>query len=304
MATKSLRTDTYLDTLQAAFAAPQYQSFHWTAGEPAALMVHGFLGTPLEMRALGQALFDAGWTVHAPLLPGFGPDIGALFEVTSNDWLRAIRKALASLEQQHTPILLIGHSMGGGLAMQVAAQASPTALVLISPFTQLPIENAWLRLLSPLLHHLIRRVRLFTYMDPSRAEIREGVQTFIPDLDLDLDDPEVQHQLRQMVIPTQIISHLQRTGKLALNAAPKVTAPTLIFQGQADEVALPKLTRQLLTRLAGPVTYHEVPGEHNLMYPRSPSWQKVRAGVLTLAQELTPTNPTAIRYPDAAKAGA
>ncbi len=57
----------------ALFQGEEHQPFHWVAGPPAALLVHGFPGTPAELRPLGQALYEAGWTVSAPLLPGFGP---------------------------------------------------------------------------------------------------------------------------------------------------------------------------------------------------------------------------------------
>ena len=67
------------------FQGDEHQPFHWNGGQPAALLVHGFPGTPAEMRPLGTALHQAGWTVYGPLLPGFGPDIVTLFERDSVD---------------------------------------------------------------------------------------------------------------------------------------------------------------------------------------------------------------------------
>ena len=58
-----------------AYQGPEHEPFFWEAGEPAALLVHGFPGTPAEMRPLGEVLHEAGWTVHGVLLPGFGPQI-------------------------------------------------------------------------------------------------------------------------------------------------------------------------------------------------------------------------------------
>ena len=50
------------------------------ADKPAAVLVHGFGGTPAEMRGLAEALHRQGWTTEVPLLPGFGSDIATLTE--------------------------------------------------------------------------------------------------------------------------------------------------------------------------------------------------------------------------------
>jgi alpha-beta hydrolase superfamily lysophospholipase len=54
-----------------AFQGPEHLPFLWPGGQPAALLVHGFPGTPAEMRPLGEALHQAGWTAQGILLPGF-----------------------------------------------------------------------------------------------------------------------------------------------------------------------------------------------------------------------------------------
>ncbi len=55
-----------------AFDAPEHQPFFWRSGEAAILMVHGFPGTPKEVRPLARQLYGEGWTVQGLLLPGFG----------------------------------------------------------------------------------------------------------------------------------------------------------------------------------------------------------------------------------------
>ena len=58
----------------------------------AALLLHGFPGTPAEMRPLGTVLRDAGWTVHGLMLPGLGADIASLEERNFQDWSDAARE--------------------------------------------------------------------------------------------------------------------------------------------------------------------------------------------------------------------
>lgn len=104
----------------------------------AALLVHGFPGTPLEMRASALALHEQGWTVSAPLLPGFGKEIETLPEKKWSDWLQALQAEWHILRQSHSPLVLVGNSMGGALSQSLAAQYPPDLLILFAPFWKIP----------------------------------------------------------------------------------------------------------------------------------------------------------------------
>jgi hypothetical protein len=66
------------DILPRPFDGCEHRSFLWQGSDCAALLIHGFPGTPAEMRPLGTVLKDAGWTVHGLMLPGLGADIESL----------------------------------------------------------------------------------------------------------------------------------------------------------------------------------------------------------------------------------
>src|SRR5512147_1194374 len=100
-------------TLPKPFDGSEHRSFLWEGSDCAALLVHGFPGTPAEMRPLGTVLRDAGWTVHGLMLPGLGADIASLEQRAGRDWSDAVRQALAGLQQHYSPVLLVGYSMGG-----------------------------------------------------------------------------------------------------------------------------------------------------------------------------------------------
>ncbi len=262
-----------------AFQGAEHQPFHWPGGRPAALLVHGFPGTPGEMRALGQALHNTGWTVHGPLLPGFGPQVETLIDRQYSEWVAAVDEALAVLQREHDPVLLVGHSMGGALSIHVAAARPPTALVLLAPFWQL--GTAWQRWPFLLLRPFFRQVRPFKRADFNDPELRRGVANFLPDVNL--DDPEVQAALRTLAIPTTLFEQLYRVGQAAYRLAPQVNRPVLVIQGTADEVVSPQRTRRLIKRLAGPVRYREVPAAHNLHHPALPAWPVLEQSVLAFA---------------------
>lgn len=105
------------------YQGAMHRPLAWDGGEPAALLVHGFLSSPAEMRPLAWSLHRAGWTVRAPLLAGHGPDIFSLPERHGEEWVEAVRVELASLWREHAPVLLVGHSLGGAVAVHAAASS-------------------------------------------------------------------------------------------------------------------------------------------------------------------------------------
>ena len=76
------------------FHSPEHRPFYWRGQENAALLVHGFPGTPAEMRRAGALLHRQGWTAHGLLLPGFGNTIGDLPQRRHADWVAAIEQGL------------------------------------------------------------------------------------------------------------------------------------------------------------------------------------------------------------------
>jgi hypothetical protein len=185
------------------FAGPEHQPFLWEGGQPAALLVHGFPGTPAEMRPLAAVLQQAGWTVQGLLLPGFGPQIATLGERRWEEWLAAINQALADLRRDHAPLLLIGYSMGAALAIGAAAGQTVDGLILMAPFVwrESLLQKMAATFFGPLLTPYFRPFRQANFADPA---LRRGLASLLPQLDL--DDPAVQAALRQTAIPCRCSS--------------------------------------------------------------------------------------------------
>lgn len=282
MASNNSQIDNHMQTFRQAFAGPEHRTLHRECGRRGVLLVHGFVGTPAEMAPIAETLYAAGWTVDVPLLPGHGPEIDRLFEVNAEDWVAAARRAGDALKATHTPFLLVGHSMGAAVATALAAELEPAGVILLSPFLQLPLDNIWLRIFAPVLRLVLRRVRPFQTVDFDRRELRQGIREFVPELDI--DDPEVQAEIRDMTVPTRLLVQLEQLGKRAYRAAPTITAPTLILQGTQDEVARPDITREFLSRIGGPLTYCEVDGAHDLVRRDGPAWEDVAWAVRAFAE--------------------
>src|ERR1035437_5524360 len=69
------------------------------------LLLHGFAGTPPEMRPLAEELGRRGFTVYAPLLAGHGTSPEELEKTGHRDWIRSANEAL---DQLHTRCRLLG----------------------------------------------------------------------------------------------------------------------------------------------------------------------------------------------------
>lgn len=261
------------------YADPLHQPFLLPAGTTHALLIPGFLGTPKEVRPLAEALAAAGVTARGVLLPGFGPDVDRLGAVDRAAWLEAAAAAWRETRDSAERAVLVGFSMGGAVALALAALAPPDALVLLAPHWRFADKRA---VALPLLKTVMREFKPFANADFANPAIR---QTFAEmDPALDLDDPVVQDRLRrETALPTRTLDEMRRLGAEAAGVARGVTAPTLILQGRQDATSLPVYSRLLGLRLGGPLTLREFPGGHMLVDPGQPTWETVRDHVVQAA---------------------
>lgn len=125
-------------------------------GREGALLIHGFTGSPMEVAGLAQRLHAAGLTVSVPRLPGHGTRGDDFLQTGSRDWLRAAVDAWADMKGRCDTVHLIGHSMGGILAVLLASHFPVGRLVLVAP--ALRASNPLLAI-TPILGLLVRKVR-------------------------------------------------------------------------------------------------------------------------------------------------
>ena len=114
------------------FSSPHAQPFDFPEGEHGILLIHGFTGTPSQMRLVGEGLHEKGFAVRGILLPGHGETPEALKSVTWKDWLMAAEQAAVEMRKRYASLTVAGLSMGGCLALMLAARLMADACVAIS----------------------------------------------------------------------------------------------------------------------------------------------------------------------------
>ncbi len=255
------------------FTHPDHLPFLFKGGKPAALLVHGFPGTALEMRHIGRRLQDDGWTVQGLCLPGFGMDLAEVIHHDNEDWVDNLQENLQNLRNQgHTPLLLVGFSFGGGLAMQAAAREKPDALVLIAPLVW--HEPPWAKIMADFARAMMPvSVHPFHRLPMDSPKLKTEFHQYLPEIDL--ENPEHTKELVHLEIPLYILDQIREVGRKALKAAPQVDMPTLLIQGTSDSVIRPERTRKLEKELSGAVTFAQVSGPHSLTMPHNPAFEQV-----------------------------
>jgi carboxylesterase len=205
-------------------------------GRGAVLLLHGGGDTPQTLRYLAAHLRDEGYTVHVPLLPGHGRTLRHFAGVRADQWLEAARDAYEALRARHGWVAVVGLSMGGALAVRLAAGRSDVpALVLVAPYLALPTEvrraaeTAWLW--GPFV----------PYVRAARSNQRS-----IYDVD------ERARSLAYGWFTPAAIRALVATVRTAVDALPRVRTPTLVVHSREDHRIAPSAAERAYARLGAP----------------------------------------------------
>jgi carboxylesterase len=193
---------------------------------PAVLMLHGAGDTPQTLRYLGEALYANGFHVVAPLLPTHGRAVRDFARANANDLSVFARQELDSLRAEHEWVALVGLSMGGALAAQLAADDDRLpALVLIAPYLAMPSR--------------IRIAARCTWLWGRFAPILQST-----DGRSILDPEEQARNLAYGVFTPAALRALYLTMRRAVAALTHVRAPTLYIQSREDNrIAVPDAER-------------------------------------------------------------
>ncbi|NQS76569.1 MAG: alpha/beta fold hydrolase [Peptococcaceae bacterium] len=129
------------------------KQFHFPGSSVGCLLIHGFCGTPGEMIPLGRYLHDQGPTVKGILLNGHGTKPLDLRGRSHKDWIDAAAAGLTELKKTCSHVFLIGFSMGGTIALHLAANYQVDGVITICAPVYLEPKMYLMRPLKRLLQH-------------------------------------------------------------------------------------------------------------------------------------------------------
>jgi len=108
------------------------EPFFLPGGTQGILLIHGFTGSPAEVRLLGEFLHKEGYTVLGPRLCGHGTTVEEMANTKWPQWYSSVEDAYHILRAVCSKITVIGLSMGGLLAFKIATDYPVDKIISLS----------------------------------------------------------------------------------------------------------------------------------------------------------------------------
>lgn len=227
--------------------------------DTACLLIHGFGGTPAEMRGLGEALAAQGIRVHGVRLPGHCEGEEAFACVTRKQWLASVEEGLARLDRyQH--VYVAGLSMGGVLSLLLAGYHPERVAGVIVMSTPTRLASGWMAVLA---RPFIKWYYPFKGLDFNNPLVQQEIlrqrHLVEPEATIDFSNPEVVAAIkssnRVSVTAINQLIRLVDEGRARLKA---VRSPLLIIQSKNDKTVAPACADELyrLATSASPKSLH------------------------------------------------
>ncbi|GAB4457502.1 MAG: alpha/beta fold hydrolase [Anaerolineales bacterium] len=199
--------------------------------KPACLLIHGFTGTPKEMRWMGDYLNQQGYTCLGVRLAGHATDPEDMIRSNWTDWTASVEDGYSLLRGLTDRIFLVGLSMGGVLSLLMSTRLTVTGVVAMSTPYKLPDD--------PRLRHIDWIARFAPYMPKSDEEPGAGW----------FDKEAFREHVSYPQNPVRSIGQLNRLLGEMRAALPKVNVPVLLIHSKDDRYVLPENMERIFADL-------------------------------------------------------
>lgn len=190
--------------------------------KPACLLIHGFTGTPKEMRWMGEYLNQQGFTCLGVRLAGHATVPEDMIASSWTDWTASVEDAYSLLRGVTENIFLIGLSMGGVLSLLMSTRLKVRGVIAISTLYKLPDDRR------------LRYVKLISRFMPFMPKSKEapGAGWF--------DKEAWREHVAYPQNPVLSLGELDKLLREMRAALPKVDVPVLLIHSKDDTYVLPE----------------------------------------------------------------
>lgn len=193
--------------------------------KPACLLIHGFTGTPKEMRSMGEYLNQNGYTCLGIRLAGHATGPEDMIRSNWTDWVASVEDGFSLLRDSTDAVFLVGLSMGGVLSLLMStrfdSQRIRGAVAMSTPY-KLPDD--------PRLRHIDWIARMIPYMPKSNEE--PGASWF--------DKEAWKDHISYPQNPVRSIGQLNKLLGEMRAALPKIRVPVLLMHSKDDRYVSPE----------------------------------------------------------------
>jgi carboxylesterase len=176
------------------------------------LLVHGFRGSPFSLRPLGELLAAHGFAVELPLLPGHGSTWRDMLPTRYDDWRAHVIASARALAARTDRVVLVGLSMGGTLALDVASSGEANVAGVVTINAQILDRRGIVVKLGPYLEKILpvvpASVAGLTANDIAKPHVSEAAYGWVPSKagnSLLRALPRVRGQLARMPCPVLVM---------------------------------------------------------------------------------------------------
>jgi len=109
-------------------------------GQPGCLLIHGFTGTPKEMRWMGEYLSQQGYSCLGIRLAGHATRPEDMIRSRYTDWMASVEDGYHVLCGATDSIYLVGLSMGGVLSLLMSTRLKVAGVIAMSTLYHMPSD--------------------------------------------------------------------------------------------------------------------------------------------------------------------
>ena len=241
------------------------------SSKPACLLIHGFTGTPKEMRWMGEFLNQQGYTCLGIRLAGHATNPEDMIRSRWTDWVASVEDGYQLLCGVTNDIFLVGLSMGGILALLMSTRLAPRVkgVVAMSTPSRLPTD------------YPIRFIQLISIVMRYRPKSKEppGSGWF--------DKAAYKDHVAYAKNPVRSTVELKKLILEMRAALPKVNVPVLLIHSKDERYILPDNAEDIFAGLinASDKTKLYMTGSGHVL-PRDASREQVFKSALEFIQRV------------------